>query len=79
MGLDERGQLIVQCGIELLNVKEELLQLEIEPPSPALERRMTLLNERKHRLLSRVGELSSGGTRLAPVNCGAESTEDANR
>jgi hypothetical protein len=40
MGLDERGQLIVQCGIELLNVKEELLQLEIEPPSPALERRM---------------------------------------
>lgn len=66
MGLDERGQLIVQCGIELLNVKEEMLQLEIEAPSPALERRMALLNERKHRLLSRVGELTGGGTRLAP-------------
>jgi len=66
VGLDERGQLIVQCGMKLLSVKEELLQLEIEPPSPALERRMALLKERKHRLLNRVGELSSGGTRLAP-------------
>lgn len=63
MGLDEKGQMIVQCGIELLNVKEELIELETEPPSPALQRRMALLKERKHQLLSRVGELSS--TRLA--------------
>ena len=65
MGLDEKGQMIVQCGIELLNVKEELFQLETEPPSPALEWRIALLKERKDDLLSRVGELSSGGTRLA--------------
>jgi hypothetical protein len=62
MGLSEHGRLIVQCVIDLLNVKEELFELASEQPSGERQSRMALLDKRKYQLLNRVTELGNAST-----------------
>jgi hypothetical protein len=58
MGLDAKGRKIVQCGIELLNVKEALSDLSRGELTTAQKAQLARLEQRKIDLLTEVGVLS---------------------
>ena len=58
MGLDEKGKKIVQCGIEFLDVKEQLSNLLSGELNAAQRERLARLQNRKLELLTEVGALT---------------------
>lgn len=58
MGLSATGKRLVQCGIELLDVKEELLNVSSQEPSAAQQKRLAQLEHRKKAILEEVSSLS---------------------
>ena len=58
MGLSANGKKLVECGIELLDVKEELLSLSNQEPSTARKERLSRLEHRKKEILDEVNGLS---------------------
>jgi hypothetical protein len=63
MGLDAKGRKIVQCGIELLNVKEALSDLSIGELTTTQQVQQARLEQRKSDLLTEVGVLSAAESR----------------
>jgi hypothetical protein len=58
MGLSATGKKLVQYGIELLDVKEELLNLSYQEASAEREMRLARLEHRKKKILDEVKDLS---------------------
>ena len=54
MGLDAKGKKIVECGMELLKVKEELFELSAFEPTDSHPLRAARLELRKEALLTEV-------------------------
>jgi hypothetical protein len=63
MGLDAKGRKIVQCGIELLNLKEALSDLSCGEPTAAQQAQLDRLEQRKIDLLTEVCRLSGAESR----------------
>ncbi len=63
MGLDAKGRKIVQCGMELLNVKEALSELSNGELTTAQQAQLDRLEQRKIDLLTEVCGLSGAESR----------------
>jgi hypothetical protein len=66
MELDANGKKIVQCGMELLNVKEELFELSSGELTEAQQLRFAALERRKIALLAEVGVSNRTEDRAEP-------------
>lgn len=66
MELNKKGRLITRCAMDLLTIKQELLDVGSCQPSEATQRRVELLEERKHHLLRQIDALTSGSAKPFP-------------